>query len=220
MTSPEPPTVIETVVKAAIKGATAIPVVGSGLSAAAQVVYDDVCARRAAVAARTMSEIVTESGGEEQLGARLAADPQLETSFVAAVDAAIRTGHEQKRRLLVQAVASAVKDDAKVDEAQLLIETLAQLDVPHIRALAELARLRKRSTGPHYEEGVYLANLPAPIRATLVRVEAARLNPEVGLDGAGGEIESETTISFEDDDGITKYGQEILEALHAMSDER
>ena len=61
MTSPEPPTVIETFVKAAIKGATAIPVVGSGLSAAAQVVYDDVRARRAAVAARTMSEIVAES---------------------------------------------------------------------------------------------------------------------------------------------------------------
>jgi hypothetical protein len=219
MTSPEPPTVIETFVKAAIKGATAIPVVGSGLSAAAQVVYDDVRARRAAVAARTMSEIVAESGGEEQLGARLAADPQLETSFVAAVDAAIRTGHEQKRRLLVQAVASAVKDDAKVDEAQLLIETLAQLDVPHIRALEELARLRARSTGPHYEEGVYLARLPAPIRATLVRVEAARLNPEVGLDGVAVEIGSETTISFEYDDGITEYGQEILEALHAMSDE-
>lgn len=166
-----------------------------------------------------MSEIVAESGGEEQLGARLAADPQLETTFVAAVDAAIRTGHEQKRRLLVQAVAGAVKDGAKVDEAQLLVETIAQLDVPHIRALEELARLRGISTGPHWDEAVYLARLPAPIRATLVRVEAAHLNPEASAEGGDGEIGSARYVSFEEDDGITEYGQEILEALHAMSDE-
>jgi hypothetical protein len=203
MTSAEPPTVIETVVKAAIKAAAVVPVVGPGLSAAAQVVYDDVRARRAAVAVETMSAIVGASGGETLLGARLAADPQLETTFVTAVDAAIRTGHEQKRRLLARAV----------DEAQLMVDTLSQLDVPHIHTLQRLANERERYqpatdeqyemlTEEHFRPPVAWANALAPVKATLVRVGAVQLMlPE----------ESEGPLTGV----ITQYGMQILQELRA-----
>ena len=204
---------IETVVKAAIKAAAVVPVVGPGLSAAAQVVYDDVRARRAAVAVETMSAIVGASGGETLLGARLAADPQLETTFVTAVDAAIRTGHEQKRRLLARAVADAVNDPAKVDEAQLMVDTLSQLDVPHIHTLRRLANERERYqpatdeqyemlTEEHFRPPVAWANALAPVKATLVRVGAVQLMlPE----------ESEGPLTGV----ITQYGIQILQELRA-----
>lgn len=207
----EPPRVAETVVSVAVALSGAIPVIGgtiSGLSAAVKIIYDDVRARRSALAVETMTQIADGSGGDERLGARLAQDEQLETTFVAAVEAAIRTGFEQKRRLLVRTVISAVNDAARVDEAQLMVETLAQLDVPHIRALQRLEEeyeQRKLRTDFHWGSSDVWAVEPPPIKATLVRVGAARYSSKVKV-----WVEASSM-----DEGITAYGLQILEALRA-----
>lgn len=109
MTGDSPPSWAETAKRATL---AAVPYVGGSL----QVVYEDVRARRAAMAGETISDIVSATG-EELLVQRLAEDPVAEALFVNAVDAAVRTGLEAKRRLLARAVAEAVIDEARLDES-------------------------------------------------------------------------------------------------------
>ena len=126
----EPPAPPETVAKAL---AAVVPWVGAGL----QVVVEDALARRHARARQTAHEIIEATGGDALVD-RLSASPELDALFAEALEAAMRTGHEAKRRTLARVVINAVTDDARVDESQLLAMALGQLEGPHIRALARL----------------------------------------------------------------------------------
>lgn len=87
---------------------------------------------------RTVDDVRSEVGAET-LARRLAEDPEVEAVFVQGVEAAARTGYEAKRRALAKVIASAVTDDAAVDESLLFVVALRDLDAPHIRVLARLA---------------------------------------------------------------------------------
>lgn len=208
MTSEPPPTVPEIAVGALIKAAAAVPAVGPPLSAAAEVVWDGVRARRAARTATTLGEIIDGAGGEGALERRLGENPDVETLLVNAVDAAIRSNYEAKRRLLVRAVLTALEDDAKADEAGLLIATLAELEPVHVKALARLAA-EIENPPRNSPEWVWGASptwkqTPAPVRAALIRVGAARSTPTLmhNQPGRGRSV-----------DGITDYGLEVLAML-------
>lgn len=138
MVEENPPSWDQTVVRAAIEATAGVPLIGPGLSGALRVVYDDVVARRQARVAETVEDIATGAGGPQNLAARLEESPQLDAMFGRAVEAAARTGLEAKRRLLARAVVAAACDDAKLDDSELMIDTLAQLDSSHVMALARM----------------------------------------------------------------------------------
>lgn len=133
MTAEEPPEWWDTVTRALL---ASMP----GIGGAAQVIYEDVRAHLAARAVRTLDEIVAESG-EDRLRDRLNSDPELEAVFAHGLDAATRTGYEAKRRLLSRVISAAVLDDAKVDEALLIVLALRDLDAPHLRVLEKMRRV-------------------------------------------------------------------------------
>lgn len=141
-----------------------------------EVLFTDVRARRAAAAGRTITRII-EITGQPALEQSLERDPLVEALFVNAVDAAVRTGLEAKRRLLAQAVASAVMDEAKIDESYLMSVVLAELDVPHIRTLKALAdewvATQAAAEAGSCGASTVWESTPAPIRAALVRTGAA-----------------------------------------------
>ena len=74
------------------------------------------------------------------LAARIASDDQLDAVLSAAVEAGARSGMAAKRRLLGRVVARAVLDDARVDEATLVVGVLSQIDAPHVRCLELIER--------------------------------------------------------------------------------
>lgn len=196
------PTIQDTLVRATI---AAIPYVGGPL----EIVYSDTRARRAAKADQLMSDLLATTG-EELLLRRLAENQYVEALFVNAVDAALRTGIDAKRRLLVRAVSAAVLDDAKLDESQLVTDALAQLDVPHVLALARLAdewdeNQRHPTDAARWGTSELWRQLAEPIRATLIRTGAAR--------------PSRSTLVAQADpnrqEGISDFGLELIQALRS-----
>jgi hypothetical protein len=170
------PTVGDTLAKVALQ---LVPYVGPPL----ETIYDDVRARQAEKARRTVSEIA-ELCSMELLLRRLNENPEIEAMFVAAVDSALRTGLERKRRYLARVVANAVLDDAKVDESELIVQALRDLDGPHLRALE---RLRQAEDSAHTDNEKSAAvqeaakEEPAPIRAVLSATGAVTPAPFGGI---------------------------------------
>lgn len=89
--------------------------------------------------ARTVGEITAETGAE-RLIQRIRDDPVIRATVVEALSAAARTGFEAKRRALGKIVTTAILDDARIDESQLLVIALHDLEGPHVRALTRAAR--------------------------------------------------------------------------------
>ena len=165
-------------------------------------------ARRGEIAGEEQIGRITRLASEERLLVRLRDDPLLEALFVNSVDAALRTGLEAKRQLLARVVAEAVLDDAKLDESQLISETLADLDVPHIRALMQM-RDEWQSEGEHDEvnfgTSTAYAQAHPSIRATLVRTATARSAGSTRTARNGRHRQS----------GITEFGLTLIAALEA-----
>lgn len=187
-----------TVVRAAI---ASVPHIGGAL----EVIFSDMQARRATKAELTMADIL-EVTGEQQLRDRLGSVAEVEAIFILGVQAALSTGLEAKRRLLAKAIASAVVDDARIDESWLMADVLSQLDVPHVRALDRLLEEWKGGTKPGDRIGWsdVWRSLPDPIKATLVRTGCAIPTPVAfPLD--------ETPPQFIE--GITMYGRQLIRQL-------
>lgn len=198
----------ETFVRA---GAKAVPYFGDSIL----MVLDQVIVRRRASALEVMGGIVRRVGGQEKLAARLAS-PEIESLFMEGLESAMRTGVAAKRRLLALVIANAVLDDAKVDASQLYVMALRDLEAPHIRALARLARTVQElqpqlpsdlTERPPFVEAanervrkIWNAE-PAPIQAALVRTGCVRFPRGWFLS------------SHEIDQHITDFGFELLNDL-------
>lgn len=74
----------------------------------------------------------------EGLAARLRGDAQFAALFEAALEAGMRSAHEQKIQLLARVVAQAASDVAAIDDAELVASTIRVMEPPHVRALAVL----------------------------------------------------------------------------------
>lgn len=159
-----------------------------------------------------LEEVASEVPAAE-LERRLVEDPELDAALVAAVEAAGRTGLEEKRRLLARAVTRAVLDDARVDEATLVIGVLAQIDAPHVRCLEAVRRAEEEaeaagevSARAEYAEREIVPRIaeagrahPAPILAALT---------SLGLLEASGTFEGTALVK-----GLTPFGQALLREL-------
>lgn len=171
----EPPTVVETTVKAVLR---AIPYVGSSLS----IIFEDTRARHVARVAQVVEEVAM-TAGVDRLSERLAKDEKIEIIFIEGVEIAVRSGLKAKRRLLARGIAKAVLDDAEIEPAQLLIQAFQDLDAPHLRALARIRNAEKTAeevdangeTNDDRRERIADAATkagrtePTPIIATLIR---------------------------------------------------
>ena len=202
----EPPTWGDTAGRAAAKSIAAVPLVGATL----QVIVEDVLARRRAAAGATVDMII-ETVGEDALAERVATDPVTEALFVNAVEAALRTGMQSKRRLLARAVADAVIDEAVLDESVLLADVLAELDVPHVRALKRMADEWRvieslpdaaERTGDWGMSAVW-KTLPEPLQARLIRTGTGKATPNTMF----------TRAEPHRVDGITDYGLNVIAEL-------
>jgi hypothetical protein len=76
--------------------------------------------------------------GDDVLLATLERDSERDALMWTALDAAVRSGLEQKRIVLAKVVANAMTSDEHVEEAHLIVGALQVLDAPHIRALVHL----------------------------------------------------------------------------------
>ncbi|WP_272028074.1 hypothetical protein [Kocuria rosea] len=200
-------------------GVSAVPYVGSPLL----VLLDEVLTRRRAAASKLMSEITAVAGGQENLTLRLA-NPEIEALFIDGFETAMRTSITAKQKLLAEVIAQALLDDAKVDASQLYVMALRDLEAPHIRALARLARIveelrsqlpsdvlqRPRFVDRANEQvrGVWNAE-PAPVQAALVRTGCVQFSR--------GPVISSHKI----DEHITDFGFGLLDDIerHGWTDQ-
>lgn len=178
------------------------PVFGGPL----EILYTEVAARRRARAEATIAGIISETGYEHLLE-RVRENPVVEALFVDAVDAAFRTGLESKRRLLARAAASAILDDAKVDESYLITGALRDLDVPHIRALRRMSdewdRAQSEPEKVNWGNSEAFAAEPEAIRAALIRTGTAKPARQQFVARTGPQRA----------DGISDFGLELLQEL-------
>ncbi|MCR1984058.1 hypothetical protein NSA53_17655 [Cellulosimicrobium cellulans] len=176
---------------------------------AMKIVVDQMWARQALRGAQALEHII--DGVEpDVLGAALDDSPYLEAAFMGAVDEATRTGLEPKRRLLAKVIRQAVLDDARVDEAALIVQVLRELDAPHVRALEQVVRLEdeiaatENEFGRRWGEAADALNAqPFPVRAALVRTGCVKaLADSYAIYGVVREV-------------ATPFGRELLDNLRA-----
>jgi hypothetical protein len=225
----QPPTWDESIARAMLAVASnAIPMAGAVIEPL-MITYEDVRARRAHRAQLVLGAVAAGIGSAECLGQRLRESPEHETQFVQAVEEAIRTGHDAKRRLLIRAVVNSLQHEELFDESQLIIDALAQLEVMHIRALARLDEelgadgtwavpLRLDEGGQVTAEDERRGNgfspawtaLPTPLQAALVRAGVCNLYPPSTL------APSRAPSPLE---GINSFGRDLLGALRLEASE-
>lgn len=128
----------ETVAKMAV---SAVPFGGPALE-----LYEAIRERRSLRAQLTVEQ-VTEAVGIERLVQRVSESAEFEALLAEALDAAIRSGLEAKRRLLAKAIVNAATDDARLDESQMIVQALRDLDAPQIRALERIRLAEDQAAG-------------------------------------------------------------------------
>ncbi|MDJ0378507.1 hypothetical protein [Cryobacterium sp. PH31-L1] len=202
MTENGAPGWIETIAKAVV---TSVPFVGGPL----EVIISDIRARRAAKAAEFL-ERISRSQNERDFLERLKTDARLECIFVEAVETAIKTSLDSKRRVLANAVSDASLNPDRIDASELIVDTLSELDVRHVRALSLLSDEWDTLTlSPTHLPGAGTSaiwqELPAPTRAALVRTGTGKATPSTIV------ISSDPRRS----DGITDFGLELVVLLRA-----
>lgn len=113
------------------------------LPARVQVLLDylDAATRRASARSQVFVSTVIDNSGldGEGLAARLRDNAEFAALFEGALEAGMRSAHDQKVQLLARVVAQAADDTASVDDAELVASTIRELQPPHVRALAILA---------------------------------------------------------------------------------
>lgn len=111
-----------------------IPYVGGPM----EVLYSGYRERRVARVLEFLEPIARLLEHPEELETRLSCSDPLEALFGRAIQIAADSGLAAKRAALGKVAAAALEDEAKLDRATLLVDTLQQIEAPHVRALIEL----------------------------------------------------------------------------------
>lgn len=193
---------------------SAIPYAGGP----AEILYSGYRDRAARRSLDFYAPIAEQIRNPEALDGRLAGSEQLDTVFGRALRAATESGLAEKRVALGRVVAAALEDEAVLDRASLLVDTLAQVEAPHIRALAEIREAVR----------VVKASGKWPARATGAEHEIISAVVQVGhrfddaiirtLKNLGLVFAGEMTDEWFVHD-LTTYGYELLDFLPAVPDE-
>jgi hypothetical protein len=117
----------------------------------------------------------------DDLLARLTANPSRLQLAAAAVTAAAETALQAKVRALGRALATGAlaADDAEVDEQRFLVDTLRDLEAPHVRVLDQISRRREGhdpEATPRWAQYKLAPRLPgiAPVLEPVLSILAGR----------------------------------------------
>lgn len=113
---------------------SAVPYVGGP----AEIVYSGYRNRAASRANAVLAMIADQFEEPSGLDIRLAASEPLDALFGRALRAAAESGLASKRTALGRVVVSALDDEALIDHAGLLVDVLAQIEAPHVRAMVQI----------------------------------------------------------------------------------
>jgi hypothetical protein len=185
---PDVPPWWETIVKA---GLAAIPYYGGALS----VLVADVAARDRARVTEVGMTAVEAAGSPEVLLDAVQRDERVADMLVTAAFAASQTSVQGKRRAMGRVVGRAARDDAAIDESQLMLRVLVDLDAPEFHVLARIAVAADQDTARSIADGA-----PAPIVSVMTR---NGLVETVGTLGAGLAVV-----------GLTPFGRSLLDFVH------
>jgi hypothetical protein len=181
-----------------------IPGVGKLLKPA----FENAMDRRRYRLQETAKEIA-EAVGADRLMSRAAEHPELEDLLVHALEAALASSYEAKRRLLARAVVNAYLDDDAIDPSTVKVLALAQLEPVHLRALVKIRTWRRALAVTHDDEGklrdeVYRASLKLPSLIIYALIQTGCAQQYMSNPGV-----FDTTI----------FGDELLEELRGAGDE-
>jgi hypothetical protein len=122
----------ETIVKA---GLAAIPYIGGVLST----LVGDVAARRRKRVTEVGRYAIAEAGNPDTLLAAVQRNERLADMLVSAGFAASETPVQEKRRAMGRVIGRAARDDATIDDGQLMLRLLINLDAPEFHVLGRIA---------------------------------------------------------------------------------
>jgi hypothetical protein len=179
----------ETIVKA---GLAVIPYIGGVLST----LVGDVAARRRERVTETGQYAIAEAGNPDTLLAAVQRDERLADMLVSAVFAASETAVEEKRRAMGRVVGRAARDDATIDDGQLMLRVLINLDAPEFHVLGRIADVN----GDQDAVRGVAEEAPQPIVSALI---AHGVVETVGTFGGGLAVV-----------GLTSFGRGLLALLN------
>ncbi len=191
---PAVPSWPETIVKA---GLAAIPVVGGSLS----ILVANVAARRRERVTELGMSAVAEAGSPQRLAEAAQGDERIADMLVSAAFAASETAVEEKRRAMGRVVGQAARDDARIDESQVLLRALLDLDGPEFRLLGQIAPL----DGDQDAVRTVADAAPSPVVSVLLRNGVVE---QVGTYGGGQAIV-----------GLTPFGRALVEFVRSPSED-
>ncbi|MEZ0357813.1 hypothetical protein [Mycobacterium sp. SA01] len=179
--------------------------------------FGDAMAERRRGRGQEFLQPIVEVVGADRLLAKIEGDPALESLLWNGLQGAMATALEEKRICLARVVATALTDDDKVDEAQLLVSALQELEGPHIAALT---RLRKADDENQHNPGVNdeilnsaLRSELAPVLAHLLRAGVVFFGSVQGRDGLY-RIPDPRTYGIT---GVNEFGRRILKDLESIA---
>lgn len=179
----------ETIVKA---GLAAVPVIGGPL----EVLVADVAARDRARVTEVGMTAVEAAGSPEVLLDAVQRDERVGDMLVMSAFAASQTSVEGKRRAMGRVVGRAARDDAAIDESQLMLRVLIDLDTPEFNVLARIAVVGgDQDAARSIAEGA-----PLPVASALIR---NGLVETVGTLGGGLAVV-----------GVTPFGRSLLDFVN------
>lgn len=203
-----PPSVPDIMIRAAIAASPR-------LAGSMAILYEGLRDRWAARGSEVLAEVAASAPAAE-LERRLLQDEALDAALTTAVEAGAQTSLGAKRRLLGRVVGRAVLDDARIDEATLIVGVLSQIDVPHVRCLEAVRRAEEQAE----EAGEVPIRAEGAERETVRRIAAAgQAHPvpilaaltSLGLLEAHGVYEGTTLVK-----GLTPFGQVLLADLRSV----
>jgi hypothetical protein len=181
--------------------------------------------QRRKYAAETALGAISERVGWDVIQTIVEGNPEIEAMLWTALNAITMTGVDSKRKVLQNVVANAMVSDEPIDIEQLKVAVLAELDAPHIRALARLSEAqwldgkhpppqRRDNKGNDLSALATVAKRePTPVLAALIRTGVVYPGGMVMEDGLGfAPSAGELTVG-----GVTVFGEDLLEDLRAES---
>jgi hypothetical protein len=161
--------------------------------------------------------------GTDDLIRHLHDDERMSALFETALDAAARSTYETKLLLLARVVAQAIDDAASIDDSVLMATTIRELEPPHVRAFAILAKSPTYLTGSDRiraieakrddEDAVY-----PTASSWLLRYEMD-VSDDIA-DALSGMVERQALIINDAPAScswtVTEYGRRILDHLRAV----
>lgn len=196
-----------------IWGRAALSVI-PGWGGAVEILYSGYRDRAAQRGMEFLGPLAAQFQDPEALNVALAASDPLAAVFDRALRTALESGLADKRIALGKVVSSALEDAAVVDHASLLVDTLAQVEAPHVRAMVEVRKAvdevkaagewPSRARGAEHEILSHVTNIGNQQPDTVIRTLKA-----LGLIYA-----AESTDDWFVHD-LTPYGYELLSYLVA-----